>query len=119
MIIVISQSQSVVMELHLIKEFKLIQILENEKFIPFADFDKDVWLLNRTTTEPIDNRVINISEITESLLPTATKLPNLLTEILIKYGNLDNYEVLTDNIENYAIKNYVCEVHKIKTVKLT
>lgn len=95
----------------------MIQIIENENFIQFADFNKDVWLLNRTTTKAIDERVINIPEVTESLLPTATKLPKLLTEILNRYGNLDNYEVLTDDIENFAVKNYVCELSKIKTVK--
>lgn len=95
----------------------MVQIIENEDFIQFADFNKDVWLLNRTNNEDIDNRVVNIAEITESFLPSAQKLPKLLTEILNRYGNLDNYEVLTDDIENFAVKNYVCELSKIKTVK--
>lgn len=95
----------------------MVQIIENEDFIQFADFNKDVWLLNRTNNEDIDNRVVNIAEITESFLPSSQKLPKLLTEILNRYGNLDNYEVLTDDIENFAVKNYVCELSKIKTVK--
>lgn len=93
----------------------MVQIIENEDFIQYADFNKDVWLLNRTNCDEIDSRVINISEITESLFPTAEKFPKLLTEILNKYGTLD-YEVLTDNKENFVVKSYVCETSKIKII---
>ena len=43
----------------------MIKIIENEKFIDFADLEhEEVWLLNRTNEQWIDDRVVNISEIT-------------------------------------------------------
>ena len=55
---------------------KNIQILENESFIEKADFENyEVWLLNKTTEEEIDERIINIPELTESLGPSVLKLP--------------------------------------------
>lgn len=107
-----------------------VQILENENFIEKADFENcEVWLLNKTTEEEIDERIINISELTESLEPSALKLPKLLTAIYEKYPTIESfnengelisaelgfdYEILTDNKENYAINTYVCDVEKIK-----
>ena len=106
-----------------------IQILENENFIKNADFENcEVWLLNRTNEEELDERIINISELTESLEPSALKLPRLLTAIYEKYPTIESfnedgelvnvepgfdYEILTDNKENYAIHTYVCDVDKI------
>lgn len=109
---------------------KNIQILENESFIEKADFENyEVWLLNKTTEEEIDERIINVPELTESLEPSALKLPRLLTAIYEKYPTIESfnengelinveagfdYEILTDNKENYAIHTYVCDVDKIK-----
>lgn len=109
-----------------------VQILENENFIEKADFENcEVWLLNRTNEEELDERIINIQEITESLSPSAIKFPILLTEIYKKYPTLEevdeegmvinaeatfDYEILTDNKENYAIHSYVCDVDKIKII---
>lgn len=95
----------------------MIQILENEEFIQFADFSKDVWLLNRKTTKKIDDRVINIPEITESFEPSVRKLPKLMTEIHSKYGDpFPEYEILTDKKSNYEIRIYVCDVNSIKII---
>lgn len=95
----------------------MIQILENENFIKYADFSKEVWLLNRTNSEQLDERIINISEITESLLPTSMKLPKLMTEILEKHGNpFPEYEVITNNKSNYELRTYVCDENCIKTI---
>lgn len=106
-----------------------VQILENENFIKYADFENcEVWLLNRTNEEELDERIINIQEITESLSPSAIKFPMLLTEIYKKYPTYEeiendiivnaeatfDYEILTDNKENYAIHSYVCDEEKIK-----
>ena len=100
-----------------------VQILENESFINNANFENcEVWLLNRTNSEELDERVINISEITESMLPTCIKFPKLFTEISSKYFINDiipndfDYEVITDNRENFAIHNYVCDENKIKVI---
>lgn len=107
-----------------------VQILENEQFIDNADFGNcEVWLLTRSTENELDERIINIPEITESLLDSASKFPKLLTAIYeahpLEYefdeeGNIINatmtfdYEVVTDNMENYAIHSYVCDTSKIK-----
>lgn len=102
-----------------------VQIIENESFIDKADFSNDVWLLNRTTEEELDERIVNISEITESLEPSYTKLPMLMTEIGNRYFTDDmipegfEYEVITDNRENFAIKSYVCDESAIKVISLT
>lgn len=109
-----------------------VQVVENENLLPYADFDNcEVWLLNRTTEEELDERVINVAEITESLLDTASKFPKLLTEIynahpaeqelddegnIIKVTIPFDYEVVTDNMENYAIHSYVCDTSKIKVL---
>ena len=111
-----------------------IQVLENETFIRKADFDNcEVWLLNRTNEEELDKRVINIPEITESFEPSSLKFPKLLTEIYNAHpveerfddeGNIIDahatfdYEILTDDMENYAIHSYVCDTDKIKVVQL-
>lgn len=109
-----------------------IQVLENETFIRKADFDNcEVWLLNRTNEEDLDERIINIPEITESFEPSSLKFPKLLTEIYNAHpvkecfddeGNIIDayttfdYEILTDDMENYAIHSYVCDTAKIKVV---
>ena len=110
-----------------------VQILENENFIEKADFENcEVWLLNRTNEEELDERIINIPELTESLEPSALKLPKLFTAIYEKYPTIESfnedgelinvepgfdYEILTDNKENYSIHTYVCDVDKIKIMK--
>lgn len=111
-----------------------IQIVENENFLQYADFENcEVWLLNRTTENEIDKRVINIPEISESFEPSSLKFPKILTEIYNMHpvkecfdeeGNLIDayttfdYEILTDDMENYAIHSYVCDTDKIKVVQL-
>ena len=100
------------------KEDKLVQILENENFLPFADFENnEIWLLNRTLTGYLDLRIINIPEITESSISIAEKLPKVLTKILEKHGKLD-YQIVTDNPENYKIFSYICEYDKFKIKEL-
>ena len=100
-----------------------IQILENESFIKNADFENcEVWLLNRTNEEEIDARIINIPEIAESLEPSVIKFPQLFTEISNKYflaGIIPDdfeYEILTNDIEKYAVHTYVCDVRNIRII---
>lgn len=111
-----------------------VQVVENESFLQYADFDNcEVWLLNRTNEEKLDKRIINIPEITEGFEPSSLKFPKLLTEIYNVHpvkecfdekGNIIDvyvtfdYEILTDNMENYAIHSYVCDTDKIKVVQL-
>lgn len=94
-----------------------IQVVENENFLQYADFAKcEVWLLNRTTDNPLTSDVINIPEVTESMLDSASKFPKLMTEMYNKHGNNFSYEVITDNTENFAIHAYTCDYEKIKVV---
>lgn len=92
-----------------------IQIVETESELQFCNFEKKVFLLNRTTESSLDARVINIQEITESPLPSSHKFPLLMTEILKKYPDFD-YEVITQNSDNFSVINYVCDRNKIKVV---
>lgn len=92
-----------------------VQVVENENLLQYADFNNcEVWLLNRTNETPLTDDVINVSEITESMLDSASKFPKLLTEIYEKHGTDFDYEVITDNAEHFAIHAYTCDYDKIK-----
>lgn len=94
-----------------------VQVVENENLLQYADFANcEVWLLNRTNEEPLTDDVINISEITETMSDSASKFPKLLTEIYEKHGTDFDYEVITDNTENFAIHAYTCDYKKIKII---
>lgn len=96
-----------------------VQIVENEDLLQYADFDNcEVWLLNRTNNTPLPDDVINIPEVTESLLDSATKFPKLLTEIYEKHGTDIDYEVITDDAEHFAVHAYTCDYEKIKVTNL-
>ena len=111
-----------------------VQIIEDESYIEYADFDNsEVWLLNRRNNDELDPRIVNIAEVTESLLPSSMKFPQLLTHIYEKHPGITtydsegkvidyepdfDYEILTDDMENYAIHSYVCDTAKIKVVQL-
>lgn len=100
-----------------------VQIIEDESLLEYAEFDEaDVWLLNRTTSSPLDERVVNVDEITQSLEPVVVKFPKLFTEIANKY--FDNgliptdfaYQVVTKNPQNYIISYFVCDMEAIRDV---
>lgn len=94
----------------------MIKIIENENFIDYVDLEhEEVWLLNRTNDKWIDERIVNISEITQSPLPIVEKLPKLLTEILKAKGNVD-YKIITDDMSNYMIHSYICEMTRFSIV---
>lgn len=78
-----------------------IQIIEDESFAKYADYDNyEVFLLNRTELYPLDERVINVPEITEGFAPVNEKFNMLLTEVYMRHGDVD-YEVITDNPDRY------------------
>lgn len=83
-----------------------------------ADFENcEVWLLNRTNEEELNENIINISEITESLEPSAVKFPQLFTEISNKHFPNDfEYEIITDSSEKYMVHSYVCDVRNIRII---
>ena len=60
-----------------------------------------------TVTEFEGIPVIDIPEITESTLPNVEKMKELLSEI--NRRNSFEYEVLTSDKEQYAVKNYICD----------
>lgn len=109
-----------------------IQIIETEELLQYADFDDcEIWLLNRTTSDPLDLRVINEKELTESALPSSMKFPQLLGFIWDKYPNKEvlneegeitgseitfSYEIITQNKDNFLVKSYVCSEECIKVV---
>ena len=70
----------------------------------------------------MNKNIINISEITESLEPSAVKFPQLFTEISDRYflaGVIPNdfeYEIITNSVEKYAIHSYVCDVRNIRII---
>lgn len=78
-----------------------VQILDSEKLVKYADFDNcEVWLLNRDTGKKLDERIINVPEITENTSPSSVKFPQLMTELLNKHPVEDVYgdvEVLCNN----------------------
>lgn len=51
--------------------------------------------------------VIDITEITNSTLVNGEKFKQLISEINRRHSF--EYEVLTDDKEQYAVKNYICE----------
>ena len=51
--------------------------------------------------------IIDIPEITESTLPNGEKFKELISEINRRHSF--EYEVLTADKEQYAVKNYICE----------
>ena len=71
-----------------------VQIIEDESLLKYADFSNcRVWLLNRTTDEPLDPRVIDHTEITQSFSSNAEKFPLLFTKIS------DSYPPVTKDVE--------------------
>lgn len=91
----------------------MVKILENENYRQFINLNSDdeIWLLNRISNCYLDERIVNIPEITESTLPSVEKLPKLLTEIYNKFGTLD-YQILTDDPKKYMIHSYICEYER-------
>ena len=51
--------------------------------------------------------IIDIPEITNSTLPNGEKFKELISEINRRHSF--EYEVLTADKEQYAVKNYICE----------
>lgn len=90
-----------------------IQIIEDEGFAKYADYDNhEVFLLNRTEMYPLDERVINVPEITEGFAPVNEKFNTLLSEIYNRYGDVE-YEVITDDPKKYIAEiNINGEVQK-------
>lgn len=100
-----------------------IQILDNESLIDEADFENcKVWILNRTNENKLDERLINISEITESLQSNVVKFPLLMTEIYKKYCPYGiqedfSYEILTKNKKSFFVTYCICNEQNIRNIE--
>ena len=80
---------------------KRIQIIEDETLLKNADLENcEVWLLNRVTDTDLDERVVNISELTESPLPCNHKFPQLFTHICERNPNIPIYVYKTEMVLN-------------------
>ena len=64
-------------------------------------------LFSTSITEFEDVPVIDIPEITESTLVNSEKFKELISEINRRHSF--EYEVLTNDKEQYAVKNYICD----------
>ncbi|MBP5422676.1 MAG: hypothetical protein J6Y78_09575 [Paludibacteraceae bacterium] len=98
-----------------------VQIFEDESLLDGADFENaDVWILNRTNSKPLDPRIVNIQELTESTLPENMKFPQLFTEIADRYFNEGlipsdfSYEVYTRDPNKYLVQYYVCDMESFR-----
>ena len=68
----------------------------------------EVYTLCPTTVTEFEGiPVINVPEITESTLPNGEKFKELISEINRRHSF--EYKVLTNEKEQYAVKNYICE----------
>lgn len=68
----------------------------------------EVYTLFTTNIKDVEGiPVIDISEITNSTLVNGEKFKQLISEINIRHSF--EYEVLTADKEQYAVKNYICE----------
>lgn len=68
----------------------------------------EVYPLFSTNIKDVEGiPVIDIPEITNSTLPNGEKFKELISEINRRHSF--EYEVLTADKEQYAVKNYICE----------
>ena len=68
----------------------------------------EVYTLFTTDVTEVDGiPVIDIPEITENTLNNGEKFKELISEITRRHSF--EYKVLTDDKEQYAVKNYICD----------
>ena len=80
------------------------ELLTKENVVGYAE----VYTLYPTDIKEFEGiPVICIPEITESTLNNGEKFKELISEINRRHSF--EYEVLTNDKEQYAVKNYICE----------
>ena len=80
------------------------ELLTKENISGYAE----VYTLFTTDVTEVEGiPVIDIPEITESTLNNGEKFKELISEINRRHSF--EYEVLTDDKEQYAVKNYICD----------
>ena len=89
---------------------KRILIIDNPKLLTPENIKNyaEVYPLFSTNIKEFEGiPVICIPEITESTLNNGEKFKELISEINRRHSF--EYEVLTDDKEQYAVKNYICD----------
>lgn len=84
------------------------QLLTKENVAGYAEI---YTLYTTDITEFEGIPVICIPEIAESTLNNGEKFKELISEINIRYSF--EYEVLTNDKEQYAVKNYICSFKEV------
>ena len=80
------------------------ELLTKENVAGYAE----VYPLFSTNIKDVEGvPVIDIPEITESTLVNSEKFKELISEINRRHSF--EYKVLTDDVEAYAVKNYICD----------
>ena len=89
---------------------KRILIVDNPKLLTPENAKNyaEVYTLFTTDIKEVDGiPVIDIPEITESTLNNGEKFKELISEINRRHSF--EYKVLTNDREQYAVKNYICD----------
>lgn len=80
------------------------ELLTPENVVGYAEI---YTLYTTDVTEFEGIPVIDIPEITESTLQNGEKFKQLISEITLRHSF--EYKVLTEDKEQYAVKNYICD----------
>lgn len=94
---------------------KKILIIDNPKLLTPENVNgyAEVYTLFTTDITEFEGiPVICIPEITESTLNNGEKFKQLISEITIRHSF--EYKVLTEDKEQYSVKNYICEFVEAK-----
>lgn len=89
---------------------KKILIIDNEKLLTTENVAgyAEIYTLYPTDIAEFGGiPVICIPEITESTLNNGEKFKQLISEITLRHSF--EYKVLTEDKEQYAVKNYICD----------
>ena len=89
---------------------KRILIIDDPKLLTKENVSgyAEVYTLFTTDIKDVEGiPVIDIPEITESTLNNGEKFKQLISEITIRHSF--EYEVLTNDKEQYTVKNYICD----------
>ena len=89
---------------------KRILIVDKEELLTKENVKNyaEIYTLCPTTVTEVDGiPVICIPEITESTLVNSEKFKELISEINRRHSF--EYEVLTNDKEQYVVKNYICD----------
>lgn len=89
---------------------KKILIIDNEKLLTPENVAgyAEIYPLFSTDTKAVEGiPVIDIPEITNSTLNNGEKFKELISEINRRHSF--EYKVLTEDKEQYAVKNFICD----------